>query len=124
MTEFNELLGKTITEIKDCTIDSAAIVFVCSDNTSYCMYHCQDCCESVFLEDICGDIEDLLNSPLLIAEESSSSEAPTGHTTSSGYDESNTWTFYKLTTNKGHVTLRWWGSSNGYYSEAVDFERI
>ena len=31
------------------------------------LYHSQDCCESVDIEDVCGDVEDLIGSPILMA---------------------------------------------------------
>lgn len=37
---------------------------------------------------------------------------------------SGTWTFYTLATKRSSVTLRWYGESNGYYSEDVDFKQV
>ena len=80
------------------------------------MYHSQDCCEDVSIDDIVGNLEDILNQEILIAEEVSNKDPKPEE-----YHESCTWTFYKIVTNRGAVTLRWYGTSNGYYSESVDF---
>jgi len=124
--EFKELIGKTITKI-NVNEKNDRIEFFCENESSifknvplvYVMYHCQDCCESVSVEDINGDLDDLLNTPILQAEERTSGENPDG--LQKDYQDSFTWTFYHLATIKGYVTIRWYGESNGYYSEKVDF---
>lgn len=120
---FEDLVGKTFTKIEGAEEGNDEIRFHCSDGTAYKLYHEQDCCESVTIEDICGEIECLLNSPILQAEEVVSEESPED-AVRPYQDDSETWTFYKLATVKGYVTIRWYGSSNGYYSESVDFEEI
>jgi len=108
-----EILGKTLTSV-NVVKDSDEIYFTCSDGTEYCMLHLQDCCESVEIEDINGDIVDIIGSPILVAEERISEG-------SNGYYDSFTWTFYTISTIKGSVEIRWYGTSNGYYSESVNF---
>ena len=107
------LLGKTITKI-DKTDDE--IMFYTEDGGQYKMYHDQNCCEIVYIEDVVGDLSDLLGSPILIAREDTNSDEPK----KGEYDDSHTWTFYNIATVKANVTIRWYGTSNGYYSESVD----
>lgn len=102
------------------------ILFTDSSGTEFRMHHDQDCCESVYIEDIAGDLQDLVGSPILQAEESSNSDAPpkADPDLPDYRDESYTWTFYRLATVKGYVTIRWYGSSNGYYGESVSVEEL
>jgi hypothetical protein len=103
---------------------SDEMVFETADGERFALYHSQDCCENVSIEDVTGDMADLIGSPIVEAEEVSSEEDPPGYKPESDYRESYTWTFYKLRTAKGAVTLRWLGESNGYYSERVDFIKL
>jgi hypothetical protein len=121
-TKLSELVGKTLKEVHGAVGDDK-LGFVCEDGSVYVMWHSQDCCESVSVESIVGDLADLIGSPILLAEESTSDTDPPG-VTHEYAPESQTWTFYKLATIKGYVDIRWHGESNGYYSESVDFARI
>lgn len=112
--DVNVLIGKILIKIEN--KENEELFFHTSDGETYRMYHEQDCCESVYIEDITGDLDDLIDSEILMAEE----------VTQEGRNEwgSETWTFYKFATVKGYVTIRWYGESNGYYSESVDFELV
>lgn len=111
------LKGQIIIDIEK-SVHENEIKFTLDNGKQYLMYHEQDCCESVTIEEIIGDLDDLLNTPILMAEEVSNHDY--GH----NVYESATWTFYKLATIKGYVTIRWLGESNGYYSEEVSFIEI
>lgn len=115
--KFEDLLGKTLLKVEN--LDNERIRFECNNGEVFELYHMQDCCEHVVVEEIAGDLSDLVGYPILLAEEAVSQDPPPG----SERQESDTWTFYKLRTIKGSVDIRWHGVSNGYYSESVDFRR-
>lgn len=105
--------GKTLTRISG--IEEDDVRFHCSDGEIFRMYHDQNCCERVGIEQIDGDLSDLIGAPLVTAE-------VVFQRLEDGDYELTGWTFYKFATVKGYVTIRWSGSSNGYYSISVTFE--
>lgn len=109
--EISKMIGCTFVNIEN--KDNIELYFYLKNGDYFIMLHQQDCCEQVSIEDINGDLQDLIGSPILKAEESRSNG-------DGKYGDSETWTFYHLATKKGYVTLRWYGTSNGYYSEDVD----
>jgi hypothetical protein len=116
LIEMEFLKGKIIKEIVIDKWNNDKIYFIADNDEVIKMFHEYDCCESVEIEEIIGDLKDLINSPILM------SECETNYSKNSG--ESKTWTFYKLATIKGYVTIRWCGESNGYYSEEVDLKLL
>ena len=118
---FDALKGCTLEKIDGAFARSKEVIFTTTTGERYSMRHFQDCCETVEVEDVIGDVTDLIGSPILEAEEVSSSK---GNEPREGNSESWTWTFYKIGTIKGHVTIRWLGESNGYYAEDVSFAKI
>ena len=118
--DVNTMISMTMTSVERSEHDgSDALIFTSTDGRVFKLFHNQDCCENVGIEDIAGNLSDLIGTPLLQSEEVSSESPVRGP--NDYVPESETWTFYKFGTIKGYVTVRWWGTSNGYYSESVDF---
>lgn len=111
VTIFDDLIGKTLSRayVSDTEENEALMLQLENDSTVRFMHH-QSCCESVYIEDIEGDLDDLVGSPILQAEEVTEENEDA---------EYGMWTFYKFATAKGRVTIRFYGSSNGYYSVGV-----
>lgn len=103
-----QLAGKTLSRVEK---QEDQLWFYTADGKAVKLYHDQDCCESVYIEDVAGDLNDLVGSPILRAEV----RTEDGQT---DYGDL-TYTYYEIATIKGSVTIRWYGSSNGYYSTRV-----
>jgi hypothetical protein len=120
MTDISELKGQTIVVIEG---SDDEITFHTENGDKYYMYHDQDCCETVTVEEIIGNLNDLIGTPIIEAECEESDDNSTGDESFGGTQDEQKWTFYKLGTIKGHVTIRWYGESNGYYSTSVSFRK-
>ena len=112
--EFEELKGKVLSSITGCVGDSK-MIFVEDNGKKYKLYN-PECGfgndVSINIDDIVGDLDDIVGSPILLAEEVSNRNDM----------ENTTWTFYKLSTIKGSVTIKLYGYSNGYYAESAFLE--
>ena len=111
-----QMLGKTFVQVTG-AVGNFDLLFETANGERFMFAHQQDCCERVDINDIVGDLQDLVGEPLLVAEEV---EGETPVDFNEREYESVTWTFYKFATRKGYVDVRWLGESNGYYSESVE----
>ncbi|MCX8962162.1 hypothetical protein EHW64_13725 [Erwinia psidii] len=116
VTIIKEMLGQTFCYVEDDRNENK-LKFEISGLHYFLFHHEQDCCESVVIGDIDGDLEDLTGSPITMAEVVTESG-------DDGNGGSHTWTFFKFATAKGSVTVRWIGESNGYYSESVSLRIV
>ena len=122
-TKYRNLVGETMAEVS-ISDDKSIMRFVNVDGGVTEFYHAQECYEHVEIIDVIGDLDDLVGETIWMAEESTQighkpddADMPEWEGNSG---DSTTWTFYKFATVKGYVTIRWYGESNGYYSESVD----
>lgn len=116
INEINKtFLNKKITKIDGLSIDSTEVI-IHFKKGKIRFYHEQDCCENVSLEDFSGNVN-LENERFYEIVEKKCNLGPKDN-----YDDSFTWTFYTIKTSKGYLDLRFYGTSNGYYSESITIE--
>ena len=119
LTNIEEFVGKTLVNVNVLdSLDGDKLVFTFDDGSEYEMYHTQDCCESVYLDEVDGEFSELYGDKILRAYESSDSGE------GDSYGGSSTWTFYQIATVNSSVHMKWFGESNGYYSESVYLYRV
>lgn len=114
---FEDLKGETLASVV-VNADKDQIRFTLADGRAFLLHHVQDCCESVWVEDINGNLDDLVGE-VVVAEESTQDLTAEENT----HGESAMWTFYRIATSKGFVVIRWCGASD-YYSVSVDFAAV
>ena len=118
MTTFESLQGMTLVSIEGLKENNDWVKFETIDGQKFNWYPSDgapnDCI--VFISQVDGDINDLLNTPILKAEIKTNQ--------SENLDPEWTWTFFTLATIKGYVDIVWQGQSNGYYSEEPYFEKV
>ena len=114
--DISSMVGLRLTKVER-DIGDAFFKFTFDNGSFAFLFHTQDCCETVDLEDMVGDFEDLIGFTILVAEERHNDDLPP----KDEWTESYTWTFYTFRNIGGSVDLRFYGQSNGYYSETVDF---
>lgn len=73
---------------------------------------------SAFLEDQNGNLDDLLNSPILFAEEKTT-KVPNSELKDTGCEDY--YFFYEIATIKGSVQMRFYGAEGAYYTASVWF---
>lgn len=109
--ELQDVVGKTIKEIKYNQGENDELWFNMTDGTTYLMTHHQDCCECVTLVDGAGEATELKGT--IVTMEHRGEEAR----------DKNYYSFYEIQTTEGFATLRWEQEYSEYYSTDVSFER-
>lgn len=119
--DVSDMIGKTFTSVRRSKDGDDEIILFSGDGYEYKLFSSENNNVNdvqVVIDDIVGDLSDLENSPILV------SELVKSEGKSRLNNDIGTWSFYKFSTIKGYVDVKWWGRSNGYYSEEVNFSRI
>lgn len=117
MHSTQNLIGRKLTHI-DIDQDNDEMLLTCEDGSQFKLYHEQDCCEYVRIDDIEGDASLLLNKQIINVFTEIDHEMP------EPVDYSCTNTKFKFLVDDATLIVKWVGTSNGYYSEHVDFRQI
>ena len=118
MQKLKELTNLIVDSIDD---TGHEIVIKTQCDRTFVLYHDQDCCESVYIYDTKGNLNDLVGKQL--------KEVDWHYPELSDTDLDEPCDSYTLTdivfiTDDMTVISRWIGESNGYYSESVDLKEI
>jgi hypothetical protein len=124
---YKSIIGKTITKTEYKHEEGSGLIecfIIYTDTFEKFMWYNSECslndC-SIILTRVKGNLDNLLNSPLIKAEEYIEVEELKDK--SGDIYEQITWSIVTLATEKGEVVFSWAGRSNGYYCEEISFEK-
>lgn len=110
---FAEFKNKVIKNISGLEKGSQEVYFECEDGTKYFLYHYQVCSEKVYIEEIAGNINDIIGCKINIAD-----------VVTSGNSNIFLQTFFTLSSDKGSLIFRWIGESVGSVLVDVSFNEV
>lgn len=115
--QISELVGETLSHVD---AGEEQIMLTTESGRIIRIYHSQDCCENVEVEDTEGNWHELVGKVIVEASEEVKQD---GDPPPKNPDS---WTRTTLRFKAGDSTVisRWLGESNGYYSESVDIEEL
>lgn len=105
------LLGETVRSVKQ--IDKEEIRFETESGRKFVIMHSQDCCESVVIHDVSGDLQTLVGQKIVVYEGSWDNDLPSSM--EPGMVESFTRSIFKV----NDIVIECFGQSNGYYNESM-----
>ena len=106
MSDLTQMIGKTFISIKG-TIRDNYLEFTDTEGNEYTFVGVSNGPDP-WIEDIVGDLNDLLGTPMVIARVDSNDS-----------DSFHSWTFYNFGTVNGYVTIRWCSEDARYYGARV-----
>jgi hypothetical protein len=105
------------------------IIFKTENNKKITMFHEQSCCESVFITSKTDNLNILIGKTIVDVTETVLPNHTFDRSIEAQYDDDNsfTWTFYKffykgVDDKTEEIEIIWFGTSNGYYDEGVQFK--
>ena len=117
--EIDFLVGKTCSSIwVSLEEENNNVIEFKTPEGTLSMRHNHECCETVVVKQIDGDLNDLVDTPILSAYRETKG-IDYEYNKSFYVERADLWTFYRLQSAKGPVTISWHGTSNGYYTVEV-----
>lgn len=117
--KIEDLVGETLAYI-DADDQGEEVMLTTQSGRRIRIFHNQDCCETVRVEDTQGNWHDLIGRVIIEATED---VRPQGDPPPE-YPDSWTRTTLTFKVDGATVISKWIGESNGYYSESVDIEEL